>query len=216
MDLERWWPSWLAEQAQVRDRLVEAYAADDRGYHDLTHLSEVFARLDELMPDDHPDRDTVLLAAWFHDAVYESHPSAGDTNEERSAIMAERELATVGAPDALVDEVVRLVRLTERHRPGPDDYNGQLLCDADLAILAAPADRYEAYVAGVRAEYADVPDEEFRTGRSAVLRDLLDKEHLFHTEDARERWEAPARANVEAELARLARLAPPESGGDEA
>jgi predicted metal-dependent HD superfamily phosphohydrolase len=203
MDLSRWWPDFLSDQTQVRDRLVAAYDDPARGYHDLRHLSEVFARLDELMPEDHPERDAVLLAAWFHDAVYLSGSSAGDSMEERSAIMAERELATVDAPRLLVDEVARLVRLTEQHRPEADDLNGQLLCDADLAILAADPARYAEYVAGVRAEYADVPDEDFRAGRLAILQDLLAKESLFHSPLARGRWESAARENLGTEVSAL-------------
>jgi predicted metal-dependent HD superfamily phosphohydrolase len=203
MDLSRWWPDLLADQTQIRDRLLSAYDDPARGYHDLRHLAEVFARLDELIPDGHPDRDAVLLAAWFHDAVYESGPSAGDSIEERSAIMAERELATVEAPRLLVDEVARLVRLTEHHRPAAEDHNGQLLCDADLAILAADPARYAEYVEGVRAEYAAVPDDAFREGRLAVLQDLLARQPLFHSPLARELWETAARENLGAEVSAL-------------
>jgi predicted metal-dependent HD superfamily phosphohydrolase len=87
--------------------------------------------------------------------------------------------------------------------PADDDLDGQLLCDADLAILAAPPGRYDDYVAGVRAEYADVPEADFRTGRRAILQELLAKPALFHTARARQRWELRARANVQAEIARL-------------
>jgi predicted metal-dependent HD superfamily phosphohydrolase len=102
-----------------------------------------------------------------------------------------------------VAEVVRLVRLTAHHRPAPGDRDGQVLSDADLAILAAGPERYAAYVAGVRAEYATVPDGDFRRGRAAVLRDLLAKPELFHTAVGRERWEERARTNVARELAAL-------------
>ena len=47
------------------------------------------------------------------------------------------------------------------------------------------------------------PTTAFRAGRAAILRDLLAKPHLFHTAYAREHWEAPARGNVERELAAL-------------
>ena len=43
----------------------------------------------------------------------------------------------------------------------------------------------------------------FRPGRASVLRSLAEKPHLFHTAYAREHWEAPARANLERELAVL-------------
>ena len=198
-DLDRWWPDVVADQPQIRDRLVAAYDDPARGYHDLRHLAEVLERLDDLLPADHPDHDAVVLAAWFHDAVYDA---VGD-NEQRSARLADAALTQAGLPIPLVEEVARLVRLTERHDPAPDDLSGQLLCDADLAILAADRERYDDYVAGVRREYAAVPEADFRAGRKAVLEDLLAHETLFHSEAARERWEEKARANVTAEVAAL-------------
>jgi len=193
-DLADRWP--LGEDlAAVRDELLAAYDTG-RGYHDLRHLTEVLDRLDELASAGEAfDGEVVALAAWFHDGVYDGHEGA----EERSAQWAERALA--GRPD--VAEVARLVRITETHRPTDDDANGCVLSDADLAILAAPAARYAEYVADVRREYAPVPDDLFRQGRAAILRDLLAKPALFHNVYAREHWEPAARANVEAELERL-------------
>jgi predicted metal-dependent HD superfamily phosphohydrolase len=48
-----------------------------------------------------------------------------------------------------------------------------------------------------------VPDADFRAGRKAVLEDLLAHDTLFHSDAARQRWEAKARANVTAEVAAL-------------
>jgi predicted metal-dependent HD superfamily phosphohydrolase len=55
----------------------------------------------------------------------------------------------------------------------------------------------------VRAEYAEVPDDLFRTGRAAVLRQLLGLPRLFATPEGRRRWESRARSNLAAELASL-------------
>ena len=199
VDLLLAWP--LAGARELAERLVAAYAHPERHYHDTRHLAEVLARVHELCAQDVTfDRMAVVLAAWFHDGVYDGRPEA----ERRSAAWAAEALPTLVDAE-LVDEVVRLVLLTERHRPDQEDDNGGALCDADLAILAAPAERYAAYVAAVRQEYAGVPDDLFTEGRAAVLRDLLAKPHLFHTDYARAAWERPARANVEAELARLER-----------
>ena len=178
-----------------------------RGYHDLTHLAEVLARLDEL---GEGGNTTLRLAAWFHDAVYDGAPDA----EERSARLAEAELGTgaTGGGDGDGDadgdgvdvvEIARLVRLTAHHDPAPGDHHGEALCDADLAILAAPADRYAEYTAGVRRDYAAFSDADFRAGRLAVLEDLLGREALFRTAYAREHWEPRARANLAAEIAAL-------------
>ena len=192
------WP--LPGGEDLRDALVAAYSDPSRGYHDLRHLAEVCGRLDELAGGGTAfDRAAVLLAAWFHDGVYDGQPGA----EERSAGWAEASLAQLDVAAETVAEVARLVRLTETHRPADDDANGCALSDADLAILAAPQERYAGYAADVRREYAHVPDQAFRAGRAAILRDLLAKPHLFHTAYAREHWERPARANVERELAAL-------------
>ena len=197
MDVSDRWP--LPDTSVLRDELTAAYADPSRGYHDTRHLTEVLTRLDELADAGIAyDATPVLLAAWFHDAVYDGERDA----EERSAAWAEDALASV-APTPVVTEVARLVRLTETHQPDDADANGCALSDADLAILAAPSDRYDEYAAAVRREYAHLPDEVFRPGRASVLRSLAEKPHLFHTAYARERWESPARANLERELAVL-------------
>lgn len=198
VDLSDRWP--LPDCPDLGAELLAAYADPSRGYHDTRHLTEVLDRLDELAGAGAGyDPTPVLLAAWFHDAVYDGERDA----EERSAAWAEDALAPV-LPPPVVAEVARLVRLTETHRPDDGDRNGCALSDADLGILAAPAERYDEYVAAVRREYAHLPDEVFEQGRAAVLEALADKPHLFHTAYARARWEVPARGNLERELTALA------------
>ena len=193
------WP--LRHADGLRDRLLATYGDPARGYHDLRHLAEVLDRLDELAEAGARfDRPTVELAAWFHDAVYDARPAA----EERSARWAEASLTEAGLPPAQVAEVARLVLLTEQHRPPPGDLDGAALSDADLGILAASPERYRAYLAGVRKEYADVAEDAFRRGRGALLAELAARRPLFCTEHARRRWEPAAHRNLAAELAELA------------
>ncbi len=180
--------------------LLGRYAGSERRYHDIAHLDEVLRHVDELAADA-TDADVVRLAAWFHDAVYD--PRAAD-NEERSARLAEKVLAELRVDDRTIDEVARLVRLTADHHPDPGDADGAVLCDADLAVLAGSPDRYQAYARAVREEYAQVGDDDFAAGRLVVLRSLLDRPTLFTTAGARADWEAAARDNVTAEIARLA------------
>jgi len=208
-DLERHWPDWLP--SAPRERLEVAYGDPGRGYHDLRHLREVLGHVGEILAAEtaeagayEVERDAVLLAAWFHDAVYDA---AGNL-EERSAGLAERVLTAHGTAPALVAEVGRLVRLTSSHEPQDGDLAGQVLCDADLAILAADETRYAEYVAGVRKEYAHVDDDAFTAGRGAVLRALSAKPTLFHTDYARSRWEAAARANLTRELTDVTGMTP--------
>jgi predicted metal-dependent HD superfamily phosphohydrolase len=191
------WP--LDEALGLRDELLAAYGDPGRGYHDVRHLAEVLERLEELFEAGVAyERRAVQLAAWFHDAVYDGRAGA----EERSAQWAERALAGL-VPGPEVAEVGRLVRLTEHHRPEEGDLNGCALSDADLAVLASPPERYRRYVEDVRREYSSVPDGDFRRGRAAVLRGLVEQDRLFRTTHALEHWEAAARSNVARELADL-------------
>jgi predicted metal-dependent HD superfamily phosphohydrolase len=183
----------------VGGRLLAGYDGPDRAYHDTRHLTEVLTHVDALAAEA-ADADAVRLAAWFHDAVYDTHRP---DNEERSALLAETALGQAGVDAARVAEVARLVRLTERHDPGPGDANGAVLCDADLAVLARDPHGYAAYAAAIRREYADVPDDSFRAGRAAILRALLDAPRLFRTATGAARWESTARANIAAEIAEL-------------
>ncbi|MCL6737102.1 HD domain-containing protein [Streptomyces neyagawaensis] len=179
--------------------LIERWSEPQRKYHTLDHLTAVLDRVD-VLEEYAADPALVRLAAWFHDAVYLPERS---TNEERSARLAERALPEAGVPAEKVAEVARLVRLTVTHDPADDDPNGQVLCDADLAILASPPDAYAAYAAAVREEYGFVPDDAFREGRAAVLHHLLALPRLFRTPYGQREWEDRARANLRAELTEL-------------
>ena len=96
--------------------------------------------VDELADDQ--DLFLVRLAAWFHDAVY-AIPAGQLTNEEASARLALRELSRAGLEQEDLNQVARLVRLTATHAARqPAIPEGELLCDADLAILAAPPEEY--------------------------------------------------------------------------
>ncbi|MGH4029566.1 HD domain-containing protein [Actinomycetota bacterium Odt1-20B] len=187
------------DPAPYADNLLARWAEPRRRYHTTAHLAAVLDHIDVL--EEHADApDLVRLAAWFHDAVYAPDRSE---NEERSARLAERALPEAGLSQEATAEVARLVRLTVTHDPAEGDRDGEVLCDADLAILAAPDDAYAAYAAAVREEYAFVPDEAFRQGRAAVLRQLLDLPRLFRTPYGAKEWEARARENLTTELTLL-------------
>ncbi|WP_212912631.1 hypothetical protein [Streptomyces sp. TS71-3] len=184
------------DPAPYAENLLARWAEPQRRYHTTDHLAAVLDRIDVL--ESYARQPAVVrLAAWFHDAVYRPDRSE---NEERSAALAERALPEAGLGPESTAEVARLVRLTFGHDPGPGDADGEVLCDADLAILAAPAAEYAAYAAAVREEYGFVPDDAFRAGRAGVLRQLLALPALFRTPYGAEHWEAAARRNLTAEL----------------
>jgi predicted metal-dependent HD superfamily phosphohydrolase len=198
------------DAAAIDDALEAAlarYAEPHRRYPTAEHVHEVLQTIDALAdprdpgatcplasPDDHL---AVCLAAWLHDVV--SDPTAA-TNEHDSAAWATAALTGLGVRPSLVQETARLIELTATHQPAPGDDNGMVLCDADLAILAARRARYDRYAAAVRAEYAHVDDEAFRLGRSAVLRRFLERPSIYWCSLMVQRCDAPARANLRREL----------------
>ncbi|WP_406013816.1 hypothetical protein OG520_17750 [Streptomyces sp. NBC_00984] len=184
------------DPAPYAANLLARWAEPQRRYHTTAHLVAVLDHIDTLAGYA-ADPDAVRLAAWFHDAVYRPDRSE---NEERSAALAERALPEAGVPDGVTAEVARLVRLTITHDPADGDTDGEVLCDADLAILAAAPREYAAYAAQVREEYGFVPDDAFREGRATVLSQLLGLPRLFRTPYGAKHWEPRARQNLQTEL----------------
>jgi predicted metal-dependent HD superfamily phosphohydrolase len=188
---------------ELREDLLARWAETHRKHHTVTHLHEMLDAIGLLAGAGIEfDREAVELAAWFHDAVYDTAPPTPDASEQASAALAAEALRQLGVAEDVVADVARLVRLTATHDPAPDDSDGAVLCDADLAVLARDPEAYADYVAAVRREYAHVPDDAFRAGRAAVLRALVEQPTLFHTVEGRARWEGAARRNVAAEIDR--------------
>ncbi|MFZ2511316.1 MAG: hypothetical protein WAW85_09540 [Gordonia sp. (in: high G+C Gram-positive bacteria)] len=178
----------------IAEELFRRWNEPHRRHHNQQHLDEVLAALQTVRADglDFAERP-VVLAAWFHDAIYQ--PLRAD-NEQASADLA-RELL---ADDPDRDEVARLVVLTAQHRPEPGDRNGIALSDADFAVLGSSPERYDEYALNVREEFHQVPDDLFRSGRSGLLAEFLERDHIFASAPAHQRWEAQARANIGREL----------------
>lgn len=164
-------------------------AEPHRRYHDRRHVSAMLAAI----PAEQETRE-LIAAIWLHDVVYD--PRADD-NEERSADQARADLAGSGID---VERVAALIFGTKHHRA--ETAEQRLLNDLDLGILGAPAEAYARYAADIRSEYAHVPEEAFRAGRSRVLRGFLDLPAIFLGPEFRH-LEAPARANLTAEIAAL-------------
>jgi len=205
--LDRWCAALTAagsaapagDQVEAGAELLAHWSESHRRYHTVTHLTAMLSTVDALA-DAAADPDAVRLATWFHDAVYD--PTRPD-NEELSAALAATGLAALHVPADTITEVVRLIALTTSHDPAPDDRNGAVLCDADLAILAAPPSAYRRYAEAVRAEYAHIEEDAFRVGRAAVLRRLLARPRLFSLASTWEKWEKRARINLAMEVSVL-------------
>ena len=175
--------------------LAACHTEPHRHYHTMEHITAVLGHLQDL----HAATPIAKLAAFFHDAVYE--PTRSD-NEAQSAELAREVLRAVDRPEA--DDVAAIVLATAKHElplNGPRETAAFL--DADLAILAARPDVYDAYTVNVRAEYSHVADDDFRNGRRAILEGFLQRDQLFFTTIGQARFEVAARANLRREITSL-------------
>lgn len=187
-------------EAVWRD-LVAAYGADGRFYHNLSHIEHALNVAEQLRVVA-VDFTAVQLALWFHDVVYD--PRRSD-NEAESAAYAERVLRPLGVPDDLLAKVRQLILATKSHEAPDDNPDVRVMLDADLAILSAPPEQYDAYAQAIRQEYSFVPDEAYRVGRTAVLQTFLARSPFYFTEWMRERGgDTAVYENLSRELKNLA------------
>jgi predicted metal-dependent HD superfamily phosphohydrolase len=191
--------------ARLFSSIVSRHREPHRRYHGLRHVTLVVRHARELAEiEPVADLAAVTMAAFFHDAVYDPHR---DDNEAASSRLATTELTALGWAADRTRAVAEMIGATASHRAS--DADTAVLLDADLAILGAAPAVYQAYVDGVRAEYAHVTPEGWRRGRSAVLEHLVGRESIFSTPTGAQRWEQRAQANLRAELASLRRADEP-------
>jgi predicted metal-dependent HD superfamily phosphohydrolase len=199
--LRRCWHELGGRDDAPVDDLLARHREPQRRYHTAVHVMWVLRHVDELLTAD-VDAPVVRAAALFHDAVYDPRSSS---NEADSAALAAAELGALGWAPARLARVGALIVGTAGHDPAvaAAATDAAVLFDADLAILGSSPAEYQAYVTGVRTEYAHVDDAGWRAGRAAVLRMFLARDPIYATVTMRATRERRARANLAAELAAL-------------
>ena len=201
--------------------LIEMWSSPDRHFHNLKHAINMLARVDELADESH-DPDMIRMATWYHGCIFSSaseqtYRRNGGEDEVASAAYAAGDLHKLGLPDATVDRICALILNLKHHSLPHNDIDALALNDADLGALAVEPQQYKRYRRMVREEYAHIPVEDYLRARLTIITRLLDREMLFSS-PLGQRWERPARQNLQAEKQRLtdelARLRP--DGADEA
>jgi predicted metal-dependent HD superfamily phosphohydrolase len=207
---DRWRRLFGAGTAEVAGEvfadLVRRYGEPARHYHTLDHITAVLDTIAQIEAATTPEADApgspiaLLLAGWLHDVVYDSRAS---DNEERSAEYARALPAALNVPAEVRKETARLILLTKSHTTAPGDRAGEMLLDADLAVLGAEPCLYADYAAAIRREYAWVSESDYRAGRRRVLERFLSRPRVYFTAWMAARAEARARDNLAREIARL-------------
>jgi predicted metal-dependent HD superfamily phosphohydrolase len=170
--------------------LESRYSEANRSYHNLMHVDRMLDWLDCSQL----GNDSVELAIWFHDSVYE--PMNRD-NELQSALYFRNGIGAL-LDDSIKEDVERLILATDLRSERSQRHDESLMIDVDLSILASEPQDYQAYCQAIRQEYQAVPDSEFTAGRSAVLRQFL--ANPIYATGFFAPMEAAARRNIEAEV----------------
>lgn len=198
--LNTWQIAWSTlgargDGASLLEALINNYSEPHRHYHSLQHLREcldLFAQVEALT--EYPAE--LILALWFHDAIYDVHRS---DNEIKSAQWARTELEQYGVSQEQTQRVHSLILATQ-HSALPTSPTEQLLVDIDLAILGASQNRFAEYELQIRAEYAYVPGWLFRRKRRGILKGFLDRKTIYSTGYFNARFEKSARENIKRSL----------------
>ena len=193
--------------AMLFSQLLEAYQQPHRFYHTAAHIEACLHQLDflqTLIQTEGARNETarpaeIEVALWFHDAVYVSKAT---DNEAQSARWAAQALHQSRVDATVIDRIVTMI-LATKHDRAPDTCDCALLLDLDLSILGQAPEHFAAYEQHIRSEYHWVPEEQYRTGRTAILKGFLTRSTLYHTPFFQERLEAQARWNLERSIIQL-------------
>ena len=180
--------------SKLWQEIERQYSEPSRHYHTLLHLQNLIS---ELLPvqSRFKNWNVVVFAVVYHDIVYKASKS---NNEEKSAELAVKRLGEIAVPEDSVDRCKKFILATKRHQPVDDEID--LFTDADLAILGSDTDSYQIYTNQIRKEYSIFPDLLYKPGRKKVLLHFLGMQTIYKTSFFREKYEAPARRNLENEL----------------
>ncbi|MFD1770596.1 HD domain-containing protein [Sphingobacterium suaedae] len=187
--------------AGLWSELVDAYGNPGRYYHNLTHIRHMLSEA-ESARDTINDYDSLLLAVFYHDVVYDP---TSTTNEENSVRFAKRHLLQLHVGTDQLHVVEAHILATKNHQQSTvADRN--ILLDVDLAILGQPWPRYYIYVQAIRREYSMYSDPEYTAGRLAVLSTFLGKDAVYKTLPFRRRYEKQAQKNILTEYKMLTKI----------
>lgn len=184
--------------AKTFDALVQRYTEPNRYYHNLQHIDSCLSQWEQY-PHDVQDPLSLQLAIWFHDAIYDTNRN---DNEEQSALWATEQLSQYSLDKAICTQIQKLICATD-HRQEFTNGDCSLIQDIDLTILGSSNKAYTQYTQAIRQEYQQYSDEDYRAGRSKMLKTFLSKKEIYKTPYYQSSLEKIARKNIEHELNEL-------------
>lgn len=189
-------------------KLCTAYSEDGRYYHTFEHLADLaqeFEKHRALLGD---DQKAVLIALFYHDAVYNCIP--GQDEQDSAAVMREA-LSGLIDQDTL-DRASAIILYTASHQAPDNDHAARLFLDMDMSILGSNTDKYARYLHQVTQEYCtayDMSEAEFQQKRAELfLKPTIENGRKIFTTDEYAPLESQAHVNISWELNRNTESAP--------
>ena len=93
-----------------------------------------------------------------------------------------------------------MILTTQHHQTLTDDFDAQVLLDADLAILSSNPNEYSNYAHAIRQEYIWVPEVEYIAARKQILQNFLQRKNIYFTNLMQQTKDKIARNNLEIEI----------------
>ena len=182
----------------------------DCHYHNFTHTAEV-AKVTEEMADAigvaENDKETLLIAAWFHDV---GHTDKCDGHEDIGIKMATEFLKQNNYPDEGIQKVVSLIDSTRMPR-NPKNVLEEIICDADLHHLGTSSFEIKAELFRNECEAlskSPINESEWLKTNLKFL-----EEHKYFTQYAKDKFETQKNINYIKTEKRLKKLKKREKEG---
>ena len=179
------------------------YNETQRAYHSLQHIQQLFSQFEQIKHQLH-EPHIIALALYYHDVIYD--PRRSDNELKSAEYMVEALKGYLSAEQC--QHIYALIMMTATHElheclDKDTVSDAAYLLDMDLSILGTPWSEYQVYAQAVRQEYRHIANEDYRTGRIAVLQKLLAHPVLYLTAYYHNHFEVQARDNIKREISLL-------------
>ena len=170
----------------ITEKLTRETASESL-YHNLRHTERVVNSVVELVEESdvkEDEKETLLVAAWFHDVGY---TVGRDDHEEKSCVIAKEFLSKEDCTSEFIETVLQLIRATRRDYE-PKNEMEKMMKDADSSHLAKKSFLTSSELLRVELSSLGIADYSIDEWRKENIR-FLNNAHRFYTEYAIENWQ---------------------------
>lgn len=163
-------------------------------YHNYKHTQQVVENTKEISENyqiNVKHKNTLLLAAWFHDTGY---TQTYNGHEERSADIARAFLQDQQIEEVLIEEVRRIIRAT-RFDHQPTDELEEIIKDADTSHFGQETYPVTSEFLRQELQLLNIKDYNTEQWRKSNI-ELLTKKHQYYTHYAQVHWQGTKNENL--------------------